>query len=334
MSFTWNSIHRGLVRSASTLTFSNTFADMRHQHPVLARFIDVTALLDHLHHGTASSDAKNEVLAALITIAQSPSAASDIAVTILILALWPGLDAVFHRQGRRVEARNELTSGILDRVVEEVRRLDLGSVRRIAATILMNVERDLARADARERCRRRLAVDIDLFGDASVDPSPMRGLLLRDVARHAGEDGRIVISVAVDGFTQAEVATSIGLSEAATRKRYQRAARHLRDAFSDEGLSRSVPEPGLSRSSADALNAKKGTGRMPLTNEADDLARLPGLYRRWEFGEVMETRRTYRLEEAGAHADGTPLVSIFTDAAKHESDDEHVRGRGVDTGGV
>jgi hypothetical protein len=42
-----------------------------------------------------------------------------------------------------------------------------------------------------------------------------------------------------------------------------------------------------------------------------DLKRIPGLYRRWELTEVFEAHRNYQIEDAGTHADGTPLLAIF-----------------------
>ena len=43
----------------------------------------------------------------------------------------------------------------------------------------------------------------------------------------------------------------------------------------------------------------------------EDLRRLPGLYRRWELNEVFEPHRNYQIEDAGNHADGTPLLAIY-----------------------
>lgn len=43
----------------------------------------------------------------------------------------------------------------------------------------------------------------------------------------------------------------------------------------------------------------------------EGLRRLPGLYRRWELLEVFEPRRKYQIEDAGVHADGTPLLAIY-----------------------
>ena len=45
----------------------------------------------------------------------------------------------------------------------------------------------------------------------------------------------------------------------------------------------------------------------------EDLKRLPGLYRRWELAEVFEPNRNYHIEDAGTHADGTPLLAVFVD---------------------
>ena len=42
-----------------------------------------------------------------------------------------------------------------------------------------------------------------------------------------------------------------------------------------------------------------------------DLKRITGLYRRWELTEVFEAHRNYQIEDAGTHADGTPLLAIF-----------------------
>jgi RNA polymerase sigma-70 factor (ECF subfamily) len=334
MPFSWNSIHQSLVRSSSTLTFSRVFTTMHDQHPALARFTDVGALLDHLHRGHASADEKNHILAAMITVAQSGSVARDAAVTVLLLALWPGLDAVFHRLTRRVEAPDELPSLVLDHAVEQIRRLDLRSVQRIAATVLMNIERDVARADLRERNTRRLFVELDpeLVGDNGPEGCVTADLLLRDVIRHAGGDGYFVVRVAIGGFSQAEVAAEIGISDAAGRKRYQRAAHRLRTSFSD-GMSRSVLPNGFSPSSAHAPT-KEGTGSMDYIDEAEDLTRMPGLFRKWEFPEVLKTRRTYRLEEGGSHADGTPLVSIYTDTLEPDDVSAVGRVRGAKTGGA
>lgn len=61
-----------------------------------------------------------------------------------------------------------------------------------------------------------------------------------------------------------------------------------------------------------------------------DLKRLPGLYRRWELNEVLEPDRNYQIEDAGSHADGTPLLALYatpivsdrTQQSQHKTDFE------------
>jgi hypothetical protein len=43
----------------------------------------------------------------------------------------------------------------------------------------------------------------------------------------------------------------------------------------------------------------------------ETLQRIPGVYRRWELPAVLELNRLYHLEDAGAHNDGTPLVTVY-----------------------
>jgi hypothetical protein len=62
-----------------------------------------------------------------------------------------------------------------------------------------------------------------------------------------------------------------------------------------------------------------------MTDSADtpsgDLKRIPGLFRRWELPEIFEASRDYHIEDAGVHADGTPLVALFAcETGEEESD--------------
>ena len=47
--------------------------------------------------------------------------------------------------------------------------------------------------------------------------------------------------------------------------------------------------------------------------ETDDLSpeRLPGLFRAWELGRVIEPGADYRIEPAGETTDGAPLIAVF-----------------------
>ena len=319
MSSTWNGIHQHLKHASSSHGFKRTFDHLRQRHTSLSPFADPVALLDALHYGPDTPEQKNTILRTLVEVVQSGGLVAESGLTLMLLSLWPGLDAIRRRSvWRKLAASDEIASDILARTIEAVHGLDLRRVRRIAATILKNIERDLGRDRTREAKRQRLRVELDVDQTVGGSPEPLisKELLKRDIARLVGDDAQLVLRVAVDGFSQVEVAAELGLTEAAARKRYQRALHRLRRDYSDP-MSRSGALPGFSRAGAVAREAD-GAGLMNCTDDNDDLTRVPGLFRRWELSDVLKTRRTYRLEEAGAHADGTPLMVIYTSTAGHQ----------------
>jgi hypothetical protein len=57
------------------------------------------------------------------------------------------------------------------------------------------------------------------------------------------------------------------------------------------------------------------------TDDPDEaLKRIPGLYRRWELPEILEPQRKYHIEEAGEHADGTPLLAVYASTPESNGD--------------
>lgn len=234
MSFEWHEIHESLVMTTNTLSFQKSFETLRHRDPALGRFTDPAALLDMLHARAGCSERKNRILRALVGAAQGDDPTSDCAVTLALLALWPGLDAVRRRLLWRKAGRSEeVSSEVLVRATETLRGLDLDRVSRIAATVLRNVERDALRAHCREAARALVAANAEPDELPAGSPGAEAIFLRRDLGRLVGRDANLVLQVAVHGFTQREVAETLGLSEAAARKRYQRATRRLREAFDE-----------------------------------------------------------------------------------------------------
>ena len=43
----------------------------------------------------------------------------------------------------------------------------------------------------------------------------------------------------------------------------------------------------------------------------DQFHRIPGLFRRWELGQLLEPGRSYHLEDAGVTREGTQLLAIY-----------------------
>lgn len=232
MSFSWPAIREGLARTSITFQFHQCFGALRHREDVLRSFRDPAALLDALNRPSGDPEHKNRILTALVRSAEHEGPEADCALTLLLLALWPGLDRIMRRaRARRLGKPDELASEILAGATEAIRNLDLKRVGRIAATLLMNVERDLGRAVQRDAGRQQLhgAVDPDW---TAAPPSwaaqaQMRAELQRDLTTLIGRDTGLVLGVVLDGFNQVEMAQYFGISEAAARKRYQRATEQI-----------------------------------------------------------------------------------------------------------
>lgn len=237
MSFAWHEIRDHLMHSSSTLSFQRSFEAIRHSQEPIARFRDPAAVLEALHRSPGGPDQKNLILASLVEAAQCDGPAADCALTVLLLALWPGLDAIRRRSiWRRIGPADEIASDVLARTTEAICSLDLDRVNRIAATVLRNVERDMIRARQREAERESVASDVDpddVPSDRAGQPAAEDAHLRDEIRKLIGADAALVIRVAVAGFSQAEVAIELGLSEAAARKLYQRSIRRLRDALQE-----------------------------------------------------------------------------------------------------
>jgi DNA-directed RNA polymerase specialized sigma24 family protein len=238
MSFAWHEIRDHLMQSSSNLHFQRSFDAVRRAQAAIAPFRDPAALLDGLHRTTGDPARKNVILAALVRAAQGDGPASDCALTLLLLALWPGLDAIRRRSiGRRIGTADEVASDVLARITEALRSLDLGRVNKIAGTLLRNVERDMIRVRRRDLAREHLAsgADPDEVADSGDSGIGAAGYarLNGAVRKLLGDDALLVIRVAIEGFSQAKAGAELGLTEAAARKRYQRAMRRLHDALEE-----------------------------------------------------------------------------------------------------
>lgn len=241
MSFSWSAIREDLARSSSTLQSQRDYRAVRSTEPSLRPYTDIVGLLGALHHGHLDHGARNAILAALVRASQGGDRIADLALRMLLLALWPGLDAIRSRCLRRgVGSRDEVASELLARTTEQVRTLDLSQVNRIAATVLQNVERDLLRAARRETARQQSCASLDpdwLEAPPSwAEQLRLRAELRRDLVALIGRDADLVLGVALDGASQIEMGMTFGLSEPAARKRYQRAVAVLRQHHEPGGI--------------------------------------------------------------------------------------------------
>ena len=243
MRATWHAIRSELLRSIDLLSFQHRFSVLARSSEHLSRFPDPAALLDRLHAAEGDPEEKNGILRALVTAAQN---GSESATTLLLLALWPGLDGIIRRLSRHYRTEPEaLVSGLLERILHGVRAVDLVRVNRIAATLLMNAERDLKRALFKtwsEQARTEALPSEDVadptsapsrFGlPAGLDADRASELILHRLRGTLSQDADLVVAVAVHGESRREAAARMGLTHEAGRKRYRRALRRLRTALS------------------------------------------------------------------------------------------------------
>ena len=164
----------------------------------------------------------------------------------LLLALWPGLDAVHRRLRRHFRGEPDvLVSEIAGRVVAGIHALDLTRVNRIAATLIRNCERDIVRSLQRRSAEttRHGPIDEEMMSGAretsvlglpdDLDADAEAARIVDLIEPIVGADAQLVVAIAVVGERQHTAAAALGLKSEAGRKRYQRALRRLRVRFDD-----------------------------------------------------------------------------------------------------
>ncbi len=261
MRATWEALKQSLVRSVGTLGAKSQFEEMKKQRRTLRRFADAGVLLGYLNSPEGDLDEKDAIYAALVEAAQARRADADLAVALLWLGLWPGLDRIYWRRLREFVAEPEaLVSEIGARFTSAIHGADLGRIRRVAATLILNVERDVRearkRAWAEERQRADLPQEHDDDADADEATGDRREALVSPLLRTrgvselgqpprldpdqdvealrdllvavVGEDADLVLGATVYGLSQREVGERLGLGHEAARKRFQRAIERIR----------------------------------------------------------------------------------------------------------
>lgn len=231
MRASWHAIHHDLVRSTQTLRFQRRFERLRRLSPDLQAFADPAALLDRLHAPGREPEDRNSLLRALLA---GRSAEDDAADVLLLLALWPGLDAVRGRLRRSFVSRSdELAAEITARAAEALLRVNLGRVTWVAATVIRNVERDIRRALRRDWDRARRSEPLDEGLTISGADPVESALFACQLTELAKRDADLLLRVAIHGESQADAARRLRVTPAAARKRYQRALKRVRQAMSE-----------------------------------------------------------------------------------------------------
>ena len=252
MRTTWSAFHLQFLRQCHRHSAKQWFGQIQARNPVLAAAPCIDVLLMRQHDAMDPSPDRHAVVRALAVEAQGTGPSADLAATILILALWPGLDAVRQRLWRDwPQERDDLADEILAYIAIGIRRLDLAHVGKVAATLIMNTERDIRRMFLARKILSRTELpmydsmyetlafshDVD-----AIDFGTCRDHLLPVLGRDTDFFLRIIIS----GETQAEAGAAVGLTPDAARKRHQRAkARVAALQINSAHLSHSDPTIGL-----------------------------------------------------------------------------------------
>jgi len=277
----WHALHADLVRTSTRLSVQTHYQTMRGRQEALSALRDPVDLFERLHApAEGDGEARNAILRALVLEAQQGEHPQT-AVVLLVLALWPGLDAVYRRLLRHFPSEPELlVSEISERVTRGIERMSLDRVTWVAAALVRNTERDIRRSLAVRWREEGLREDLPEEGIAAVAPEPSvfqftaaagADQAATEIEMHLrsliGPEAELVTAIAIHGEPQNEAATRLGISHAAARKRYQRALTKLRGHFdADEGdrpLSHGAGRSGLSAARAPKRSAPRRAGAVP-----------------------------------------------------------------------
>jgi len=250
---TWQALHEGLAHQANTLEAHRKFNRERQRRIVLDPFEHPAALVDYLNSKGGDRDQKDRIYAALVEMAQAEEQVG-LAMALLWLGLWPGLDAVYRRNLRHhLNDPGELVSELWDRFVIAVGRAELGRINRVAATLIRNTERTMGwwrqRGWDEDAKKNELPEDDDLTAADTIEHRPdisdlglPPGLspdqevarLRKVIAEVVGKDADLVIGAVLYGENHRELGERLGLTHENARKRYQRAVKRLRTELEKE----------------------------------------------------------------------------------------------------
>lgn len=231
----WSALHFSFTSALNRTSAETAFTAMRQAYPELAHFQTIAALIEHQHSATTDGAMRFGVIRVLVAAAQSEQAFRSTAQIMVIMALWPGLDAVYWRLWRGFrDARSDLAGEIIARLSEAIVTLDLERVSSVTATLLRNLERDVRRDLIRARLTSGAVLPI---GDPAIEaqatmlswPGNPEARLIDDRLVDLGpQDAHLLKRVFLVGETQEEAGRALGLGAAAARKRFQRSLEKLR----------------------------------------------------------------------------------------------------------
>jgi DNA-directed RNA polymerase specialized sigma24 family protein len=233
--------------------FGEAFDALREECPALGHFSSAEELLAFLGGRDAGAVAeKNAALHALICRAQAADALGERAKTLLLAAMWPGLDHSYFRVLSQLEGTEDPFAEVYWAFLEEVQGWNPGKRDFVALNLQRNTERRVRNAVRRERkyqaacghlreVGRRLGTHrLWAAAGSGWEDRPDEGVKADAEALLAELVGRDVISIeesllivghALYGRELRDIAAEQGVRYRALSKRYQRAVGKVRKAL-------------------------------------------------------------------------------------------------------
>ena len=238
MRASWSALHLSLLATLNRRSSEEAFERLRQGSDVLQEFPCIADLVAHQHGACGTLQTRNDTLQALVVAAQTRAIEASVAVLVLLVALWPGLDAALGRLVRKFRGEADIAEDLLGEVTQAIARVDLSAVHAIAATLIRNAERDVGRSILRRQARMGREMPIDdpaieasaAMAWPSVVPGQAEGScnLAELLVPLAPLDWLLLQRVFVLGETQEGAGRALNLSPSAARKRFQRALTRLR----------------------------------------------------------------------------------------------------------
>ena len=232
----WEGLHAALIRSLTTWHADKAFPRARARHPVLARFESPLVLTAYLATAGGDLDEKDAIYADLVAAIQACTPWADIAVALVWCGLWPGLDAIYRRHLKHFAGETEeFVSLISYAFTALVCRLDLGRVRRIAATLVRSTEREV-KSERRRTWTERVRAEMSRARMACAEARGACGLAFQTQVSElrewlvpvVGVDAELLLGVTVLDENRNEAAQRLGLAYQTARKRTERALARVR----------------------------------------------------------------------------------------------------------
>ncbi len=256
-------IRHGIFTEVHSREFRRMFQRMQEDSETLDRFSDVGAFIRFMHDdGEEDWDMKNNALFDLIVAARFAQNHGTAAQTLLIAALWPGLDRVSKQVEPAPEAIQDSFSEVYFAALHEIQSWDMEKRERIAVNILMDVKKRVMRLYESVRKKEMIPfaapdnteedVDTGSFvggADEIVDEKTVEMMVeerncaavldrfvVADVI--SPQESLLIVLHIFHDRDLSEIAESSGVNYKTLCRKYERAISRLRNFFGDENTGR------------------------------------------------------------------------------------------------